>query len=105
MTRRTLAQLPQEVYVTFDVDGLDPSLCPNTGTPVPGGLRWNEAMLWLRELAASGRRIVGFDLNEVAPGGERPAGQGWDEIVGARLLYRLIGFALRTRVGQAERDT
>jgi len=97
LVRRALAPLPREVYVSFDVDGLDPALCPNTGTPVPGGLSFADAMLWLGELVASGRRVVGFDLNEVAPGGERGPGEGWDEIVGARLLYRLIGFALRSR--------
>ncbi len=89
-----LAHLPDDVWITFDVDGLDPSMCPNTGTPVPGGLDWHETSLWLVELARSGRRIVGADLVEVAPGTERPPGEGWDEIVGARLLYRLIGTAL-----------
>ena len=97
VVRRALRALPRDVYVTVDVDGLDPSLCPNTGTPVPGGLTWSEMMLWLGELVATGRRIVGFDLVEVAPGGDRPPGEGIDEIVGARLLYRLIGFALRSR--------
>ncbi|MEW6073337.1 MAG: arginase family protein [Planctomycetota bacterium] len=96
VVRRALSVLPREVYVTFDVDGLEPALCPNTGTPVPGGLTWGEAMLWLGELVATGRRLVGFDLVEVAPGSERPPGEGLDEIVGARLLYRLIGFALRS---------
>ena len=96
LVRRTLAELPREVYVTFDVDGLDPSLCPNTGTPVPGGLSWNEATLWLDELVRSGRSIVGFDLNEVAPAADSDAGAGWDENVGARLLYRLIGLALKS---------
>jgi len=95
--RRALVPLPTEVYVTFDVDGLEPALCPNTGTPVPGGLAWNEAMLWLDELVRSGRRIVGFDLNEVAPAADSTEGAGWDENVGARLLYRLIGFALRSQ--------
>jgi agmatinase len=104
LVRRTLAPLPERVWISFDVDGLDPALCPNTGTPVPGGFSFGEAMLWLGELARSGRRIVGFDLNEVAPGRERPAGEGWDEIVGARLLYRLIGFALQSR-GQAPGPT
>ena len=94
VVRRALAGLPREVYVTFDIDGLDPALCPNTGTPVPGGLGWDEAMLWLEELVASGRRIVGCDLNEVAPTPGGVPGTGWDEIVGARLLYRMIGFAL-----------
>jgi agmatinase len=95
--RRTLEALPTNVYVTFDVDGLEPALCPNTGTPVPGGLSWNEAMLWLDELVRSGRRIVGCDLNEVAPAPGVEPGEGWDENVGARLLYRLIGFALRSQ--------
>jgi agmatinase len=97
VVRRALEPLPAQVYVTFDVDGLDPALCPHTGTPVPGGLTWNEAMLWLEELVLSGRTIVGLDLNEVAPEPGRESGAGWDENVGARLLYRLIGFALRSR--------
>ena len=97
LVRASLAFLPRDVYVSFDVDGLDPAYCPSTGTPVPGGLTWDEAMLWLEELVRSGRRIVGFDLTEVAPAAGVEPGQGWDEIVGARLLYRLIGFALRSR--------
>jgi agmatinase len=96
-------RLPGEVYVTFDVDGLDPTLCPNTGTPVPGGLLWHEAMAWLQALSASGRRVVGLDLNEVNPGPGSPPRDGarardsMDSIVGARLLYRLIGTALKTK--------
>jgi agmatinase len=82
--------LPHEVYVSFDIDGLDPSLCPNTGTPVPGGLSFHDASALLGEVVRSGRRIVGFDVNEVAPG---PRGD-WDANVGARLLYKLIGWAL-----------
>ncbi len=85
--------LPDEVYLSFDVDGLDPSLCPNTGTPVPGGLSFVEACLLLDVVVNSGRRIVGFDLCEVAPGG---GGSDWDANVGARLLYKLCGFALMT---------
>lgn len=99
--RETLARLPATVYVSFDIDGLDPALCPNTGTPVPGGLSWHETMLWLEELARSGRRVVGLDLCEVNPGpaaGEDDdPGRSWDAAVGARLLYRLIGTALATR--------
>lgn len=90
-----VARLPQEVYVSFDIDGLDPVLCPNTGTPVPGGLSFAEATSIFRAIAESGRRIVGFDLVEVAPD---PEGRSeWDGNVGARLLYKLIGFALRSR--------
>ena len=86
--------LPQDVWVSFDIDGLDPALCPHTGTPVPGGLSFATAALLLERLVASGRRIIGFDLNEVAPG---PEGDEWDANVGARVLYKLCGFALLTR--------
>jgi agmatinase len=89
-----VALLPVDVWVSFDIDGLDPSLCPNTGTPVPGGLGWRDAMTLLRVLSGSGRRIVGFDLCEVAPG---PGGGEWDANVGARLLYRIAASAIATR--------
>jgi agmatinase len=89
---RIVAELPRTVYVSFDIDGLDPSLCPHTGTPVPGGLSFAEAAALLRGVVESDRRIVGFDLNEVAPD---PDGRSeWDANVGARVLYKLIGFAL-----------
>lgn len=84
--------LPESVYVSFDVDGLDPSLCPGTGTPVPGGLGFEQALYLVEQVRASGRSIVGFDLSEVSPAGER--GSEWDANVGARLLYRLSCAAL-----------
>lgn len=87
---RVLDGLPEHLYITFDIDGLDAMLCPNTGTPVPGGLSFREVslllgMIW--EAARAGRtRVVGFDLVEVCPGvGE------WDANVGARVLYKLCG--------------
>jgi agmatinase len=91
---RIVDHLPHEVYLSWDIDGLDPTLCPHTGTPVPGGLSFAMACHLLRVLVESGRRVVGFDLNEVAPG---PDGDEWDGNVGARLLYKLIGWALRSR--------
>ncbi len=101
LVREHLAALPQAVWISFDVDGLDPALCPNTGTPVPGGLGWAEALFWLDQLAGSGREVIGLDLNEVNPGPEwdleRSQHDAWDAIIGARLLYRLIGTALATR--------
>ncbi len=86
-----VAALPQDVYLSFDIDGLDPVLCPHTGTPVPGGLSFQEAVALISGVVRSGRRIVGFDLTEVAPD---PGGGEWDGNVGARLLYKMIGFAL-----------
>jgi agmatinase len=84
-------QLPRDVYLSWDIDGLDPTLCPGTGTPVPGGLSWNEAIALLRAIVRARKRIVGLDLCEVAPGDSE-----WDANVGARLLYKMIGFALMT---------
>lgn len=84
---RIIAQLPEKVHISFDIDALDPSLCPHTGTPVPGGLAFEEATYLLSRLATSGRSIIGFDLVEVTPG---PEGD-WDANVGARLLWHLCG--------------
>lgn len=89
-----VAALPDDVYLSWDIDGLDPTLCPGTGTPVPGGLSWNEAIGLLRAIRRSGKRIVGIDLCEVSPGATE-----WDANVGARLLYKMIGFALLTQGG------
>jgi len=86
--------LPRDVYLTFDIDGLDPALCPGTGTPVPGGLAWHEIQALLQALVRSGRRIVGGDLVEVAP---QDGDREWNANVGARLLYRMIGYALRSQ--------
>jgi agmatinase len=97
LARRIVAELPQQVYVSFDIDGLDPALCPHTGTPVVGGLSFAEAVALLRAVAEGGRTIVGFDLNEVAPDPE--ARSQWDGNVGARILYKEIGFALASQKG------
>jgi agmatinase len=83
-----IKELPQNVYISFDIDGLDPVLCPNTGTPVPGGLQFDQVTYLLRKLAKSGKRIIGFDLNEVAPS----LSSDWDANVGARLLYQLCNW-------------
>jgi agmatinase len=84
--------LPEKVYVSFDIDGLEPSLCPHTGTPVPGGLRFAEAMFLIQELALSGKKIIGFDLNEVSPSPETE----WNENVGMRVLWNLANWAAKS---------
>lgn len=81
-----IARLPNKVYISFDIDGLDPTLCPNTGTPVPGGLSYDQATYLLYCLKNSGKQIIGFDLVEVAPGSD-----DWNGNVGARLLFYLCG--------------
>jgi agmatinase len=90
-TARIVLDLPKQVYVSFDIDGLDPTLCPHTGTPVPGGLSFNQAIALLAAVVKSGRTIVGVDVNEVVPGLD---GNQWDGNVGARVLYKLIGWML-----------
>ncbi len=92
LAKEIIAQLPQHVYVSFDIDGLEPALCPSTGTPVAGGLNFHQATFLLRELGLSGKKIVGFDLNEVAPSGRKD--DEWDGNVGARILYKLCSAAL-----------
>lgn len=87
--------LPDRVWITFDIDGLDPSLCPGTGTPVPGGLSFQHACHLLHTLAHSGRRVVGFDLVEVA---QSEGDEEWNANVGARVLYQLCGCAAVSRL-------
>lgn len=79
-----ISHLPQRVYVSFDVDGLDPKLCPNTGTPVPGGLEFEQTLYLIKEVVRSKRTLIGFDISEVTPGEDE-----WDANVGARLLFRI----------------
>lgn len=75
---------PELVYVSFDVDGLDPSQMPATGTPVPGGLGYYQA-LHLVENALKGRKCVGFDVVELAPDGNA----AWD-FTATQIVYRLM---------------
>lgn len=84
--QEVVASLPEQIYITFDIDGLDPSLCQGTGTPVPGGLSFNQATALLQAVAESGKRVIGADLVEVGPS---PDGSEWDANVGARMLYKL----------------
>lgn len=96
VAREIAAALPDEVWISFDIDGLDPRYCPHTGTPVPGGLELAEAVAIVREVVRAGRKIIGFDLNEVAPN-RSDEGDEWDGNVGARLLYKLVGFMLASQ--------
>lgn len=86
-----IAELPEKVYLSFDIDGLDPKLCPNTGTPVAGGFEAEQVLYLAEELIKSGRTLIGFDLNEVSPGTDE-----WDANVGARLLYRVCNLLGRS---------
>jgi agmatinase len=81
-----ISRLPQKVAISFDIDGMYPWYCPNTGTPVPGGFSFEQAAYLLSRLGESGKEIIGFDLVEVAPGDD-----DWDGNVGARMLYHMCG--------------
>ncbi|MDB9304889.1 MULTISPECIES: agmatinase SpeB [Cyanophyceae] len=83
--REIISHLPEYVYLSFDVDGLDPKLCPSTGTPVPGGLELEQTFCLFRELVKSNRKIIGFDVCEVGDA-------EWDGNVGARIVYKLANF-------------
>lgn len=89
-------ELPENVFISFDIDGLDPAFCPHTGTPVPGGLSVDQVFYLFSELASSGKKIVGFDLNEVSTGGLNETEAEWDGNVGARMLYKLCGWSILT---------
>ncbi len=83
-------KLPEEVYVSFDVDGLDSALCPGTGTPLPGGLSFNQATYLLETIINQGKKIIGADLVETGPG-------EMDGIVSSRLLFRLAGMIIKSQ--------
>ncbi len=85
-----MGELPKNVYISFDIDGLSPEFCPGTGTPVPGGLSFDQATYLLASVKRTGKKIVGFDLNEVAPSDD----DEWDGNVGARLLYKMCGWTV-----------
>ena len=92
--QKVIAELPEKVWISFDIDGLSAAYGPSTGTPVPGGLSYAEAQYLIEQLAFSGRTIVGFDLCEVSPDVH---GSEWDLNVGARVLYKLCGACLHTQ--------
>lgn len=79
-----ITHLPEKVYISFDIDGLDPKLCPHTGTPVQGGFETAQVFYIFKKLIQSGRKFIGFDLNEVGVSHDE-----WDENVGARCLFKM----------------
>jgi len=84
ITDEIIDKLPQKVFISFDIDGLNPKLCPRTGTPVQGGFETEQVFYLFKKMIQSGRQLVGFDLNEVGISQDE-----WDENVGARCLFKL----------------
>ncbi len=91
-----IESLPQNVYISFDIDGLDPKLCANTGTPVNGGFEVEHIMYLFRELLASGRKLIGFDLNEVACG--ELTQDALDANIGAHILYKMSNLFVKSQL-------
>lgn len=85
---RVVSKLSSQVYVTIDLDVLDPSIMPAVGTPEPGGLSWQQVLGLLRAVSRR-RRIVGFDVMELCPR-EGPTSCAY---LAAKLAYKLIGYA------------
>lgn len=81
--------LPEEVYISFDIDGLNRTLCPHTGTPVPGGFETEQIFYLFRKILESGHHLIGFDLCEVGTSSNE-----WDENVGARVLLKLCNLLI-----------
>ena len=88
--------LPQKVLISFDIDGLDPKLCPNTGTPVQGGFETEQLFYLFKRIHQSGRQIIGFDLNETGV-----AENDWDANVGARILFKLCNLLVASNTATA----
>ena len=91
--RAVVATLSDDVYISFDVDGLDPSIIPSTGTPEPDGLTYHEAIQVVREVVRSGRRIVGLDVVELAP----VDNVTHPDLTTARLIYKILNLAFERK--------
>jgi agmatinase len=95
ITEEIVDHLPQKVYISFDIDGLDRKLCPHTGTPVPGGFETEEIYYLFRKVLESGRKIIGFDLCEVGI-----SDSDWNSNVGARVLFKLCNLLVASNTPQ-----
>ena len=92
-----IEQLPPNIYVSLDVDGLFWSYAPGTGTPVPGGLSFNQTLFLLSEIKRQNKKLIAFDVVETSPGSVSNSLSEWNGNVSARLIYYLAGLALDTQ--------
>lgn len=86
-----ISSLPDNIYISLDVDGLEQQFCPNTGTPVPGGLSYTQLIYLFEAIMESEKKIISFDICEISG-----INNGWDAIVGSRLLYYLANITAVT---------
>lgn len=92
---QVLAQLPEKVYITIDLDVFDPSIMPSTGTPEPGGLLWYDVLALLKKVATE-RHVVGFDVVELCPNEQNKA----PDFLAAKLVYKLLSYHFHERKKQ-----
>ena len=95
LVNEMVGHLPQKVYISFDIDGLNPKLCPHTGTPVQGGFETEQIFYLFKKILESGRHLIGFDLNEVGVSNDE-----WDENVGARCLFKMCNMLVASNPQQ-----
>jgi len=86
---KIISTLKEKVYLTFDLDGLDPSIMPSTGTPEPGGLGWYETLKLIKEVAKK-RKIIGADVVELDP----IPGFSAPDFLAAKLVYKIINYII-----------
>jgi agmatinase len=91
---QVLSKLSENVYLTMDLDFLDPSIMPSVGTPEPGGLLWNETLDFLKK-AVERKNIVGFDCVELCP----IPGLVAPDFLAAKLIYKIIGYVVSKKPG------
>ena len=96
VTEEIISKMPDKIFISFDIDGLDRKLCPFTGTPVPGGFELDQVFYLFNKILKSGKTVVGFDLNEVGIGGDTD----WDANVGARVLLKLCNLLVTSNNGE-----
>lgn len=85
--QKAIDLMTETVYITFDLDGFDPSILPGTGTPEPGGLQWYQTLKFLRKVFEQ-KNVVGFDINELAPIENHKA----SEFLVAKLYYKMLSY-------------
>lgn len=96
LSEEIISKMPDKIFISFDIDGLDRKLCPFTGTPVPGGFELDQVFYLFSKILKSGKTLVGFDLNEVGIGGDTD----WDANVGARVLLKLCNLLVTSNNGK-----
>lgn len=84
---KSIEQMTDDVYITFDLDALDPSIMPATGTPEPGGLHWYQVTNYLKKIFEN-KNVVGFDIVELAP----IKGHKSSEFLAAKLYYKMLSY-------------